>query len=81
MNVAAPARCIAPSGKKQMFIANVAEQCYRFFECGAEGNQLDLWANANGLTLCAAAVDLCRRAGINVPWIHRWGAPRPPDRA
>jgi DNA primase len=67
--------------KSRTFSANVTEHCYQCFACGSDGNQLDLWAKANGLSLHAAAVDLCRRAGIDVPWIHRRVRPKPADRA
>jgi DNA primase len=58
--------------KSRTFSANLVQHCYRCFDCGSKGNQLDLWAKANALSLHAAAIDLCRCAGIEVPWIQRW---------
>ena len=58
--------------KSRAFCVNVAKHSYQCFKCGSKGNQLDLWANANGLSLHDAAIDLCQQLGINVPWIHRW---------
>ena len=42
------------------------------FKCGFVGNQIQLWAALKGMTVYAAAVDLCQRAGVEVPWIGRW---------
>jgi hypothetical protein len=46
---------------------------YRCFKCHSAGRQLDLWAAAHHLPIHAAAEDLCRRLGIEVP---RLAAPR-----
>jgi DNA primase len=46
--------------------------CYRCFRCGSQGNALDLWAAVHGLSLHAAAVNLCETLGVEVPWITRW---------
>lgn len=54
------------------FCANLAQNTYQCFTCGSRGNHLDLWAAANGLSFYAAAIDLCERQGLGVPWIHRW---------
>lgn len=61
----------------RVFSVNLAKQSYRCFKCGSQGNQLDLWANANGLSLHAAAIDLCNRLGLEVPWIQRCQTSRP----
>jgi DNA primase len=58
--------------KGRTFSANVATHTYQCFQCGSKGNQLDLWANANGLGHYDAAISLCKKLGIEVPWIHRW---------
>jgi len=58
--------------KSRAFCVNVARQSYQCFKCGSKGNQLDLWAEAHGLSLYAAAIDLCQRLGVDVPWINRW---------
>lgn len=49
------------------FSVNLAKQTYQCFKCGSKGNQLDIWANANSLSLHAAAIDLCERLGLGVP--------------
>jgi DNA primase len=49
------------------FSVNLETNAFRCFSCGAKGNQLDLWALATGQSLFHAAIDLCRRAGIEVP--------------
>jgi DNA primase len=60
------------SSTSWVFSVNLRDQNYRCFSCGSKGNQLDLWAEANHLSLYAAAIDLCRRMGLDVPWIDRW---------
>ena len=40
--------------------------CHR---CGFGGNQIQLWAKVRGMGAYEAAIDLCRRTGIDVPWI------------
>lgn len=59
------------SPRSRSFSANLQKQKYRCFKCGAAGNQLDLWAAATKLPLHAAAVELCERLGLHVPWIDR----------
>ena len=60
------------SSTSWVFSVNLRDHTYHCFRCGSEGNQLDLWANANRLTLYAAATDLCERVGLGIPSIHRW---------
>jgi hypothetical protein len=36
------------------------------------GNQVELWAAVHGLTFYQAAVELCQRANLPIPWITRW---------
>ena len=55
--------------------------CHRFrcFCCHSAGTQLDLWAAVHGLSIYAAAEDLCQRLGIPIPYLpqlrpnHRLG--------
>jgi putative transposase len=49
------------------FSANLADQTFHCFKCGAHGNPLDLWAAASGLNLYDAALDLCERLGRPLP--------------
>ena len=47
--------------------AHLRKNAYRCFKCGPAGNQLDLWAAANGLSIHAAAIDLCQRLQVEPP--------------
>ena len=60
------------SGRSRSFSASLAKNAYRCFKCGSAGNQLDLWAAAQTMTLYDAALDLCKRLGVEVPWIREW---------
>jgi hypothetical protein len=42
------------------------------FKCGASGGQLELWAKHQQMTVYEAAVELCGKLGIDVPWVRRW---------
>src|ERR1019366_8400693 len=55
------------SPKTRCFAANLKKNVYRCFRCGSAGNQLDLYAAATRQTLLAAAIDLCERAGCEIP--------------
>lgn len=57
------------SPKSRSFSANLKKHVYRCFRCGSAGNQLDLYAAATHQSLLAAAIDLCERAGCEVPWL------------
>ena len=52
------------------FSVEVAKGLFRCFHCGAQGNQLDLWAQLHRLTLHNAARNLCQRAGVGIPLIN-----------
>ena len=54
------------------FSVNLANGRYYCHKCHSHGNQLELWAAVHKLSLYAAAVDLCRVLGREVPWVHRW---------
>lgn len=59
------------------FWVDLATHRYRCFKCHSAGRQLDLWAAAHGLSIHAAAVDLCQRLGIAVPRLaSRRSSPR-----
>ena len=51
------------------FSVNLDKQAYRCFECGSQGNALNLWACARQLPLYAAALDLCQTLGITPPFL------------
>jgi DNA primase len=50
------------------FSVDLDKSRFRCFGCGKGGNQLDLWVFTQDLPLHPAAVDLCNRLGIAVPW-------------
>lgn len=54
------------------FAANVRKHTFQCFKCGVKGNQLDLWAAVQRLTLHEAARDLCDKAGVDVPAVRWW---------
>ena len=54
--------------RKDDFSVNVATNCFRCFSCGKYGNQIDLWVLTQHLPLHSAAIDLCDRLGIEIPW-------------
>src|SRR5438093_5160352 len=60
------------SPRRTCFSVNLATHRYRCFHCGSFGNQIDLWAAVHKKTVYEAAVDLCAKGGIDVPWIQRW---------
>lgn len=41
-------------------------------KCGFAGNQIHLWGRLKNIRKHPAAIDLCREAGVEVPWIERW---------
>jgi DNA primase len=58
------------------FSVDLTRGLFRCFDCGAQGNQLDLWARLRRLPLYRAALDLCQHAGIRIPGINPDSAPR-----
>jgi DNA primase len=59
------------SPQSRSFSVNLTANAFRCFTCGASGNQLDLWRQVHGLTLFDAALDLCHRAQVPVPWLQQ----------
>jgi putative transposase len=55
------------SGTSRCFSANLAQQIFHCFKCGRSGNALDLWAQANRLSIYDAALNLCERLHIPLP--------------
>ena len=67
--------------RSRSFAAHLERPCWQCFRCGAHGNALDLWAAATGLPLYEAALDLCRRLHVEIPWLpQRCAAARSPPR-
>jgi len=60
------------SSKSRSFSANVQRHTYQCFKCGSLGNQLDLWAAVTKTDLHTAAIDLCEKAHVDIPWIRKW---------
>jgi DNA primase len=54
------------------FSVNMDNSRYYCHKCHSHGNQLELWAAVQKLSLYDAAVDLCRALAREVPWVHRW---------
>ena len=42
------------------------------FACGSRGHALELWSAVHGLSLYAAAVELCELLGLETPWMTAW---------
>lgn len=53
--------------QSRVFSVNLSCHRYRCFRCHSAGTQLDLWAAVHGLSIYAAAGDLCQRLGIPIP--------------
>lgn len=62
--------------RSRSFSAHLERHCWQCFHCGAAGNALDLWAAATRLPLYEAAVDLCRRLNLAIPWLGARSPPR-----
>jgi len=64
------------SPRSRSFAAQLERHCWQCFRCGAHGNALDLWMAVTGKPLYEAALDLCNRLSVAVPWLP---ARSPPD--
>ena len=60
------------SSRSRSFSANLDTGRYYCHKCHSRGNQLELWAAANKLSLYEAVVDLCHILEHEVPWIEHW---------
>ena len=60
------------STNSRTFSVNLDTNRYQCFKCKAAGGQLELWAAFQGITVYEAAIELCNRLGIDVPWIRSW---------
>ena len=59
----------ARSPRSRSFTAHLARHCWHCFRCGAGGNALDLWVAVTKLPVYHAALDLCQRLHVDVPWL------------
>lgn len=57
------------SGLSRCFSVNQRDNVFRCFKCGSSGNALDLWAAAQKLPPYEAAIDLCGRLQVDVPYM------------
>ncbi len=55
------------SATSRCFSANLEQNVFHCFKCGRSGNALELWAQANRLSIYDAAIDLCQRQHIPIP--------------
>lgn len=60
----------ASSRRSRAFAAHLERHCWHCFGCGAGGNALDLYAAVTRLPLYAAALELCARLHLPVPWLR-----------
>ena len=54
----------------RVFAAHLERQVWHCFRCGAGGNALDLWSMVTHQAIYPAALDLCQRLGLEVPWLR-----------
>lgn len=50
---------------------NLTSGRYFCHKCHSHGNALELWAAMHKLSICDAALDICRALGREIPWIQR----------
>jgi DNA primase len=62
--------------RSRVFSVSLVHNRYHCFKCRSAGTQLGLWATVHGLTIHAAALDLCQRLAIPVPWLTQQPPPR-----
>jgi len=55
------------AGTARCFSVNTNAHTFHCFKCNRSGNALDLWADANRLSIYDAAIDLCQRLCIPLP--------------
>lgn len=60
------------TARSRSFSVSLKDDRYYCHKCKSKGHQIELWAAVTKLSLYYAAIDLCRRVGRDVPWIHRW---------
>lgn len=58
------------SPTSRVFSAHLGRGIWQCFRCGARGNALELWAQVTGQDIYPAVLDLYRRLGPAVPYLH-----------
>jgi len=66
--------------QSRVFSVHLGCHRYRCFRCHSAGSQLDLWAAVHGLSIYAAAGDLCQRLGLPIPYLPFHGLSHHPGR-
>jgi len=56
------------SSRSRTFVVDVSGNRFHCFGCEAGGNQLDLFMEVTKLDVYRAAIELCRRVGVPVPF-------------
>ena len=56
--------------RSRVFAAHLERHVWHCFRCGASGNALDLWVKVTRQPIYPAALELCRRLGLEVPWLR-----------
>ena len=75
INSAAPARYTGRSHPgRDRFPSTWVRACATATSAVFGGNQIQLWAGVRDVSVYEAAVDLCHRLGVDVPWIQRRGS-------
>ena len=54
------------------FSVNLGTGRYFCHKCQSQGNQLELWAAVQKLSIYEASIDLCKAVNREVPWIEHW---------
>ena len=60
------------SQASRSFSVDLERNAFRCFQCDVSGNQLDFWAAVTESNLHQAAIDLCERLNLDIPWIRKW---------
>ena len=66
------------SRRSRSFAGHLERHCWQCFRCGAQGNALDLYVAVTKLPLYAAALELCARLQLPVPWRSQLASRPPP---
>jgi transposase InsO family protein len=57
------------SARSRCFSVNLDDHVFQCFKCGRSGNALDLWAAATQQSPYDAALDLCARLNVPIPYL------------
>ena len=68
----------APARRSRSFAAHLERHCWYCFKCKLGGNALDLYVAVTKLPLYEAALELCARLHVPVPWRTQQPSRSPP---